>query len=57
MPTPRYIPTPEALQAIREWRITRKAGRHSRPYAKELCAKFGVCETTLRKVAAQEELA
>lgn len=55
MPAPRYIPTPEALQAIREWRVTRKAGRHTRPYAKELCARFGIGETTLRKVAAQEE--
>lgn len=49
----RFRPTPEALSLIREWRKPRLDGRRPRPYAKEVCAKLGIGETTLRKVARQ----
>lgn len=57
MPAPRYTPPPEARGAIAEWRAARVAGRRSRPYAKELCAKLGISERTLRKVAREGERA
>lgn len=47
----RYTPPPEAVPLIRAWRKERVAGRRPRPYAKELCAKLGISDATLRKVA------
>lgn len=49
----RFRPTPEALSLIREWRKPRLEGRRPRPYTKEVCARLGIAETTLRKVARQ----
>lgn len=53
MPAPAYKPSPEALRIISQWRLSRASGRRLRPYAKEICARLGIGETTLRKVARQ----
>jgi hypothetical protein len=50
----RYVPPPEALPLIRQWREARKAGRRPRPYAKELCERLGISDTTLRRVAKEQ---
>lgn len=57
MPTPRYIPPAEVLPLIEQWRKARAAGRRTRPYAKELCARLGISEATLRRVAREGEQA
>lgn len=53
MPFPAYKPSPEALRMISQWRLSRTNGRRPRPYAKEICARLGIGEKTLRKVAKQ----
>ena len=53
MPAPAYKPSPEALRMIAQWRSSRANGRRLRPYTKEICARLGIGEKTLRKVARQ----
>lgn len=53
MPARAYKPSPEALRMISQWHASRTTGRRLRPYVKEICARLGIGETTLRKVAKQ----
>lgn len=47
----RYVPPPEVLPLIRQYREARKAGRRPHPRAKEIYMKLGISESTFFKLA------